>query len=268
MQDTIQVLQALFPVTTEEQEMPSSPSELVMVGHSMGGAMAVHIAIALEQCQTKQKQYHFHLIGLMVVDVVEGTAIAALHHMKSILAQRPVTFSSEAQAVKWSVQTGVIKNIESARVSMPSQLIPLTCGSGFGWRTKLESSATYWKGWFEGLSECFLNVKMMKVLVLAGTDRLDTPLSRGQMQGKFQLLLMYGCGHVIQEDNPTRTAEIILTFCQRVCLTPLMNNPMPSQGGANDLLQERLRKARNMVPTAAITGTTEYDDEQLGEVHL
>ncbi len=34
------------------------------------------------------------------------------------------------------------------------------------------------------MSELFLNANMPKVLILAGTDRLDTALIRGQMQGK------------------------------------------------------------------------------------
>ena len=41
-------------------------------------------------------------------------------------------------------------------------------------------------GWFEGMSELFLSVNVPKVLILAGTDRLDTTLMRGQMQGAYQ----------------------------------------------------------------------------------
>ena len=48
----------------------------------------------------------------------------------------------------------------------------------------------------------FLGVSTPKVLLLAGTDRLDTALTRAQMQGLFQLVLMTGCGHIIQEDDP------------------------------------------------------------------
>jgi hypothetical protein len=38
------------------------------------------------------------------------------------------------------------------------------------------------------------------VLVLAGTDRLDTELMIGQMQGKFRVVVLADCGHCIQED--------------------------------------------------------------------
>ena len=98
-------------------------------------------------------------------------------------------------------------------------------------------------GWFTGISDLFLSLPGHKVLVLAGTDRLDTSLTRGQMQGKFQLLLMYGCGHVIQEDNPEKTAEAILTFLER--LVPL---PGPERPSSSDTLAAKLLKARAMIP--------------------
>lgn len=40
-------------------------------------------------------------------------------------------------------------------------------------------------GWFKGLSKLFLESRVLKLLVLAGTDRLDTDLTIGQMQGMF-----------------------------------------------------------------------------------
>ena len=46
------------------------------------------------------------------------------------------------------------------------------------------------QGWYEGLSDAFLGVKVPKVLMLAGTDRLDRTLTIGQMQGRFQLVLL------------------------------------------------------------------------------
>jgi protein phosphatase methylesterase 1 len=46
------------------------------------------------------------------------------------------------------------------------------------------------EGWYKGLSEAFLGVKAPKVLMLAGTDRLDRGLTIGQMQGKFQMVLL------------------------------------------------------------------------------
>ena len=65
---------------------------VILVGHSMGGAMAVHTAAA-ELLPT--------LCGLIVIDVVEGTAMEALASMQSFLRSRPKQFSSLENAIEW-----------------------------------------------------------------------------------------------------------------------------------------------------------------------
>ncbi|ELU37128.1 alpha/beta hydrolase family domain-containing protein [Rhizoctonia solani AG-1 IA] len=54
-------------------------------------------------------------------------------------------------------------------------------------------------GWFNGLSEKFLAARTARLLVLAGTDRLDKTLMIGQMQGKFQMVVVPGVGHMLHE---------------------------------------------------------------------
>lgn len=68
------------------------PPEIVLVGHSMGGAIAVHTAATKELPS---------LAGLVVIDVVEGTAMEALASMQSFLRSRPTHFSSLDQAIEW-----------------------------------------------------------------------------------------------------------------------------------------------------------------------
>ena len=82
--------------------------------------------------------------------------------------------------------------MEAAAVSLPSQLQRETAVSRerWVWRTALGPSAPFWEGWYRGLSELFLSVKVPKVLMLAGTDRLDKTLTIGQMQGKFQMVVL------------------------------------------------------------------------------
>ncbi len=53
------------------------------------------------------------------------------------------------------------------------------------------------RGWYEGLSEAFLGFKGPKVLMLAGTDRLDRTLTIGQMQGRFQMVVLPQVSHVL-----------------------------------------------------------------------
>jgi protein phosphatase methylesterase 1 len=40
-------------------------------------------------------------------------------------------------------------------------------------------------GWFNGLSEKFLTMPNGRLLILAGTERLDKALTIGQMQGTY-----------------------------------------------------------------------------------
>lgn len=58
----------------------------------MGGAIAVH---------TAKRQLIPSLIGLAVLDVVEGTALDALSSMQSFLRGRPKSFKSLEAAVEW-----------------------------------------------------------------------------------------------------------------------------------------------------------------------
>lgn len=89
------------------------PPPIILVGHSMGGAIAVHTAI---------RHLVPSLIGLIVIDVVEGTAMDALSSMQSFLKGRPSIFKSLEQGIEWCVRSGQVRNLESARVSMVGQL--------------------------------------------------------------------------------------------------------------------------------------------------
>ena len=66
-------------------------------------------------------------------------------------------------------------------------------------------------GWFTGLSELFLSSRSARLLVLAGTDRLDKTLMIGQMQGKFQMEVLPDVGHMLQEVSLPIQSIIILS---------------------------------------------------------
>ncbi|XP_025085238.1 protein phosphatase methylesterase 1-like [Pomacea canaliculata] len=89
------------------------PPPVILIGHSMGGAIAVHVAV---------QQFISSLIGLCVIDVVEGTAMEALSSMQTFLRGRPKVFNSLDQAIEWCVRSGQVRNLESARVSMVGQV--------------------------------------------------------------------------------------------------------------------------------------------------
>uniref|UniRef100_A0A6A7G343 protein phosphatase methylesterase-1 n=2 Tax=Hirondellea gigas TaxID=1518452 RepID=A0A6A7G343_9CRUS len=361
--DVGRVLRAVFGDGGEA----SIPGPVVLVGHSLGGAIAVHA------------EFHKHIdvavAGVIVIDVVEGTALAALSSMHSVLAARPLTFPSLQEAVLWSYRSGQTRNLDAARVSMPGQVKnvitnvcgadeveqlqqrknseicasdaaavatgagdsaavstdstaapadadaatkqgrdesqessllkvgppPISAGSvrfsarrlscrrlsvdnenkieeeaeeeeeddsdntgkkddkkhidaderrkkqmhneefrksfeskrlkqsslagcssssidsgvSYTWSINLSSTTDHWNGWFEGLSQNFLSITPPKLLLLAGVDRLDTDLTVGQMQGKFQMQVVGRCGHAVHEDAPDEVAAAIIAFLTR-----------------------------------------------------
>ncbi|XP_067948362.1 protein phosphatase methylesterase 1-like [Watersipora subatra] len=235
-------------------ELYPDPPPLVLMGHSMGGAVAVHAS---------QPHILPSQIALLVLDVVEGSAMEALSGMRSFLRGRPPKFKSLEHAIEWSVRTGQIKNSESARVSMGGQVKPCSGSRAHSfsmhtsdpiaeeepsdagessspvqssgetnvdnscpheWRVDLEQTEQYWSGWFQGLSARFLDVAVPKVLILAGIDRLDKDLAVGQMQGKFQMNVVGKVGHAVHEDAPDKVADVVATFLVRNKFTEPLEN--------------------------------------------
>ncbi|BFZ14915.1 hypothetical protein BsWGS_17954 [Bradybaena similaris] len=230
------------------------PPPIILVGHSMGGAIAVHAAY---------RNLVHSLIGIAVIDVVEGTAMESLSSMQSFLRGRPKVFDTMETAIEWAVRSGQIQNVESARVSMIGQLksvstnetgsvelehqhisvsdtieeelpddeLPETSSASvtdsfksptnsnqdhkYTWRIDLSKTEKFWTGWFEGLSQKFLSCNAPKMLILAGPDRLDKDLTIGQMQGKFQMNLLPQCGHAVHEDAPDKVADVLASFMLR-----------------------------------------------------
>lgn len=80
----------------------------------MGGALAVHLCIAnlIPNVQV-----------LAVIDVVEGSAMAALASMTTVIRNRPKSFVNMESAIRWCHTSGMTKNLKAARVSMPSQIV-------------------------------------------------------------------------------------------------------------------------------------------------
>ncbi|XP_042566833.1 protein phosphatase methylesterase 1 [Cyprinus carpio] len=225
-----------------------NPPPIMIIGHSMGGAIAVHTAAA---------NHVPSLLGLCVIDVVEGTAMDALNSMQNFLRGRPKTFKSVENAIEWSVKSGQIRNVESARVSMVGQVkkceeplsspgVSRSISEGiieeeeeeeeggesnhkrkkeddqemmkeclYTWRIELSKTEKYWEGWFKGLSSLFLTCSVPKLLLLAGVDRLDKDLTIGQMQGGFLMYFLVGFVHAVHEDAPEKVADALATFMVR-----------------------------------------------------
>ncbi|VDC04905.1 unnamed protein product [Peniophora sp. CBMAI 1063] len=192
VQDIVHLLPTAFPD-------PKTAPTFFLVGHTLG----------------------YRIGGVAVLDVVEGSALEALPLMPTIIALRPVGFDSPEEAIEWHVSASQIRNATSARVSVPSLIVPAPSDPGtlraraFVWRTPLGTTGPYWESWFRGLSASFLSARTARLLIPAGTDRLDKELMIGQMQGKVQMEVVPGTGHMLHEDDPVRLAEILVEFWRR-----------------------------------------------------
>ena len=183
---------------------------IVLVGHSLGGAVVTEVAV--------KKLLGQSILGYAVLDVVEGSAIDALQSMEQYLSTRPKTFVSTPSAIEWHIRSRTLRNTNSARVSVPPLLREAKDAndSRLTWRTDLSITKPFWENWFTGLSSKFLSVPgSAKLLILAGTDRLDKELMIGQMQGKYQLQVFPEAGHFVHEDQPEKTATVICDFFKR-----------------------------------------------------
>ena len=99
---------------------------------------------------------------------------------------------------------------------MPPQVVEkINVATGvitYVWRTDLLATKPYWVSWFKGLTQCFLDIRVPKQLLLAGSDRMDKELTIAQMQGKFKLVVLDQVGHVIHEDQPKKVALVFNDF--------------------------------------------------------
>ncbi|KAF4123918.1 hypothetical protein GMORB2_5634 [Geosmithia morbida] len=203
---------SVIELTRERMGWPQLPP-IILVGHSLGGAVVVDLA--------RSGRLGASLLGYAVLDIVEGSAMDALQSMHTYLSTRPAGFASLQSGIEWHLRTRTLRNSASARTSVPGLLVHRdgdeavadadvgadasgVSGRPWRWRTNLAATQPFWENWFVGLSKKFLEARGGKLLLLAGTDRLDTELTIGQMQG-----------HFIQEDLPERTAVSLVDFYRR-----------------------------------------------------
>ena len=89
VEDSIEVVDWMI------QKFPDST--FVILGHSMGGSVAAKLIKRLETMPQGKR-----IIGLIIIDVVEGTAIKALPHMATILKNKPKSFKSIDSAIRYT----------------------------------------------------------------------------------------------------------------------------------------------------------------------
>jgi pimeloyl-ACP methyl ester carboxylesterase len=139
--DTLKVFQYIDNLFPEES--------IIVVGHSMGGSIATKSVAEILKNKEKYQSLFDKIQGLIVIDVVEGTAMEALPYMENIVKTRKSRFKSIEDGIEYMVKSGTIKNLESARISVPPLLKQQTMKDGsvsYVWKTNLLASQKYWTG--------------------------------------------------------------------------------------------------------------------------
>lgn len=179
------------------------PSSLFLLGHSLGGS--IFAKYVNEHPDDKIK-------GLILLDIVEETAVQSLNAMPQFIERRPKSFDSVFRAILWHMNF-LLFNEQSAELSIPDLF-----NKDLTWKTDLSITQPYWDSWFTGLSENFLNFKGAKLLILSTHETLDKKLMIGQMQGKYQLVVFKNnekSGHFVHEDLPNHVAVCLTDYIKR-----------------------------------------------------
>jgi protein phosphatase methylesterase 1 len=216
-----------FPSVSVSAAAKSAPPRLVLVGHSLGGAIVARVAAGTALA---------NVAGLVLVDAAESAAREAIPRMEasarreseaSSLARqsRPLGFDALRDVVEWATRTRQTLDVASAAISYPSQLAACdgtedSATHRWRWRVDLGATARFWRGWFEGLTATFLSDALRetpKLLVLAGLDRVaeDPEMLVAQMRGAFQTVLIPEAGHACHEDRPAEVADALASFAER-----------------------------------------------------
>lgn len=189
-------------------------SSIYLLGHSLGGSVLTNYLMS-----TSGTSYKFK--GLIVLDIVEETAIKALSAMPQFIRKRPTVFNDYQEAIDWHTKDiQLLINKESAVISVPDLLAESP--NGLTWKTNLLDTQPFWDSWFTDLSANFVNCgksqHIAKLLILSGHETLDKNLIIGQMQGKYQLIVFnntQNTGHFLQEDIPKQISVSLVDFARR-----------------------------------------------------
>lgn len=200
--DTSTVVESLCA----KYELAQNP--IFFLGHSLGGAI-----LSAYLSRPESTGSTVTVGGLMLLDIVQDTAVKSLGAMPAFIRKRPVSFESLQGAIDWHMDF-LLFNKSSAELSVPHLLHE----RDLKWKTDLGLTQPYWNEWFRSLSLDYLGFKGPKLLILSTHEALDKDLIVGQMQGRYQLVAFnnnHRSGHFIQEDLPGPVSACILDFIKR-----------------------------------------------------
>lgn len=197
---------------------PDAP--MLILGHSLGACIAARLA----KSQIEKGTACQRIAGVIVVDMMEGLATESIQYMKDFLRHRPTSFESFERAIKWSIQSKSLFNVDSARISIPHQLTP---DAPHQWKVDLLHHTDRFSQWFQSLNATFLGLPVPKVLLMSKVDELDSDIRLAQIQSKLKIVTFPHVGHCIMEDDPKNTARTIKNMLDVHLMTRAANQLHP-----------------------------------------
>ncbi|EKX38665.1 hypothetical protein GUITHDRAFT_115212 [Guillardia theta CCMP2712] len=191
-----------------------APSEMscpvVLVGHSLGGAIAVEIA---------QKELIHNLKAIVIIETSEGLVKDSMSRARQFLDRRPTRFGSVDEAVNWAIDSEIYKSREAAESSVPRMLVE--DGDGWVWKTNLSEKLEDASKW-----------KCHKLVIVCAKESLDCNLMEFEQHSIMEKLTeinqaeIIPGGHMIHEERPKDVAKLIINFLSRwKLLTPVQGKP-------------------------------------------
>ncbi|CAD8177934.1 unnamed protein product [Paramecium octaurelia] len=167
-------------------------TNILLLGHSLGAAIA---------CKLQPKSF---IRGLIVIDMIESRAMESIQLMEKELRKRPSQFYSYSSAISYHLSNNLIKNPQSAQITVPHYL-----NDNLEWKVDLIQTKKYWQEWFKGLQDGFDNFQYPKLLFVAEMNRLCSIQFKQQ---RYTIHLFDQSGHSMHEDEPERMAKLISDF--------------------------------------------------------
>ena len=205
--DILEALLALFRNVCAEQ---LSRMRLILVGHSVGGAVAVQLAHDIMSKSARLPT----MAGIITIDSATYDE-QALQMSAQYLLSFPEEFESLEAAKAFVVESGMVHNIESVKISTDHMFFATGVGNRVRWRTALAWSLHHWIAWYKDFASKLMELPSRKLLIMSDPERLDWELHVQHMNGKLQVAHIKA-SHFVHEDEPESTARIILAFTNRI----------------------------------------------------
>lgn len=91
----------------------------MIYGHSLGGSIASRLVPKIEK-ENSLRDLHKKILGIVLEDIVEGSALNSISLMKQMILKRPKYFNSLENSVEYYLSQNIVKNKESLIKSIPS----------------------------------------------------------------------------------------------------------------------------------------------------